>query len=152
MATSDHRLATLRCALGALILLWAGVLIGISFLAAPAKFNAPSLSLPVAMEVGRQEFAVLNRVEIGLAVLTVALAALVRPGRVVALGLALAALVIAVQSLWLLPVLDARALAIIQGETPQPAPWHMLYIVLEVSKLLALLVAGWLALRRLRTA
>ena len=81
-----------------------------------------------------------------------ALAALVRPGRVVALGLALAALVIAVQSLWLLPVLDARALAIIQGETPQPAPWHMLYIVLEVSKLLALLVAGWLALRRLRTA
>ena len=152
MANSDRRLASLRCALGALILLWAGVLIGISFLAAPAKFNAPSLSLPVAMEVGRQEFAVLNRVEIGLAVLTVALAALVRPGRVVALGLALAALVIAVQSLWLLPVLDARALAIIQGETPQPAPWHMLYIVLEVSKLLALLVAGWLALRRLRTA
>ena len=139
MATSDRRPATLRCALAALIMLWAGVLIGISFLAAPAKFNAPSLSLPVAMEVGRQEFAVLNRVEIGLAVLTVALAALVRPGRVVALGLALAALVIAVQSLWLLPVLDARALAIIQGETPQPAPWHMLYIVLEVSKLLALL-------------
>jgi hypothetical protein len=147
MATSDRRLMTLRCALGALIMLWAGVLIGISFLAAPAKFNAPSLTLPVAMEVGRQEFGILNRVEIGFAVLTLALAAYVRPGRLIWLALAIAALVVAAQALWLLPVLDARALAIIQGETPQPAPWHMIYIVIEVTKLLALLVAGWLALR-----
>ena len=152
MATSDHRLATLRCALGALIMLWAGVLIGISFLAAPAKFNAPSLSLPVAMEVGRQEFGLLNRVEIGLAIVTLALAAYVRPGRLIWLPLAIAALVVVVQALWLLPLLDARALSIIQGETPQPAPWHTLYIVLEVTKLLALLVAGWLALWRLRAA
>jgi hypothetical protein len=150
MATSDRRLATLRCALGALIMLWAGVLIGISFLAAPAKFNAPSLSLPVAMDVGRQEFGLLNRVEIGLAIVTLALAAYVRPRRVIWLPLGIAALVVAVQALWLLPLLDARALAIIQGETPQPAPWHMVYIVLEVTKLLALLVAGWLALRTLR--
>ena len=150
MATSDRRLATLGCALGALILLWAGVLIGISFLAAPAKFNAPSLTLPVAMEVGRQEFGILNRVEIGFAVLTLALAAYLRPGRLIWLALAIAALVVAVQALWLLPVLDARALSIIQGETPQPAPWHMVYIVIEVGKLLALLIAGWLALLRLR--
>ena len=56
MATSERRLATLHRALGALIMLWAGVMIGISFLAAPTKFNAPSLSLPV--DVGRQEFGV----------------------------------------------------------------------------------------------
>jgi hypothetical protein len=146
MATSDRRLMTLRCVLGALIILWAGVLIGISFLAAPAKFNAPSLTLPVAMEVGRQEFGILNRVEIGFAVLTLALAAYLRPGRLIWLALGIAALVVAVQALWLLPVLDARALSIIQGETPPAAPWHTLYIVLEVSKLLALLVAGWLSL------
>jgi hypothetical protein len=150
MATSESRLATLRCTLGALIMLWAGVLIGVSFLAAPAKFNATRLSLPVAMEVGRQEFGILNRVEIGFAVITLALAALARPGRTVALGLAIAVLVVAVQALWLLPVLDARALSIIQGESPQPAPWHTLYVVLEVLKLLALLVAGWLALRTQR--
>ena len=150
MATSDRWLMTLRCALGALIMLWAGVLIGISFLAAPAKFNAPSLTLPVAMEVGRQEFGILNRVEIGFAVLTLALAAYLRPGRLIWLALGIAALVVAVQALWLLPVLDARALSIIQGETPPAAPWHTLYIVLEVSKLLSLLIAGWLALWRLR--
>jgi hypothetical protein len=152
MATSDRRLATLRCALGALILLWAGVLIGVSFLAAPAKFNAPSLSLPVAMDVGRQEFGALNLVEIGLAIVTLALAAYVRPGRLIWLALGIAALVVAVQALWLLPLLDARALSIIEGETPPAAPWHALYIMLEVLKLLALLVAGWLALWRLRAA
>ena len=126
------------------------MLIGISFLAAPAKFNAPSLSLPVAMDVGRQEFGVLNLVEIGLAILTLALAAYVRPGRLIWLALGIAALVVAVQALWLLPLLDARALSIIEGETPPAAPWHALYIMLEVLKLLALLVAGWLALWRLR--
>jgi len=144
-ATGRHG-AMLRTAFGALILLWAGVLIGVSFLAAPAKFAAPSLTLPVALDVGRQEFGTLNLVEIGLAVLTLALAVLTRPGCLIWLGFGVAALVVAVQALWLLPLLDARALLVMQGQTPQPAPWHTLYIVLEVAKLLALLSAGWLAI------
>ena len=95
--------------LAALLLLWAGVLIGVSFLAAPAKFAAPSLSLPVAMDVGRQEFGTLNLVEAGFAVVTLALAVLVRPSRLVWLGLGLAVAIVALQGLWLLPLLDARA-------------------------------------------
>jgi hypothetical protein len=128
------------------ILLWAGVLIGVSFLAAPAKFAAPSLSLPVAMEVGRQEFHALNLVETGFALVTLALAAVARPGRTIWLGLGLAAMLVVVQGLWLLPVLDARAETIIQGGTPPEAPWHTLYVAAEVLKLLALLVIGWLTL------
>jgi hypothetical protein len=151
MATWDRRLAIARCALGALIMLWAGVVIGVSFLAAPAKFGAPGLSLPVAMEVGRREFGVLNLGEIALAVVTLALAAYARPERTVWLGLALAAIIVALQALWLLPVLDARAEMIIRGETPEPAPWHALYIGAELLKLLALLVIGWLALWRPRS-
>ena len=150
MATWDRRLAIARCALGALIMLWAGLVIGVSFLAAPAKFGAPGLSLPVAMEVGRREFGALNLAEIALAVVTLALAAYTRPERTLWLGLAVAAVIVALQALWLLPVLDARAELIIRGETPQPAPWHALYIGAEVAKLLALLVIGWLALWRPR--
>jgi hypothetical protein len=150
MSTWDRRLGIARCALGALIMLWAGVLIGVSFLAAPAKFGAPGLSLPVAMEVGRREFGALNLAEIGLALVTVALAAYARPERTIWLGLGLAAIIVVLQWLWLLPVLDARAELIIQGETPEPAPWHALYIGAEVVKLLALLVIGWLALWRPR--
>jgi hypothetical protein len=52
MALPERRRALARCGLGALIMLWAGVLIGVSFLAAPAKFNAATLTLPVAMDVG----------------------------------------------------------------------------------------------------
>jgi hypothetical protein len=151
MATLDRRLAIARCALGALIMLWAGVLIGVSFLAAPAKFGAPGLSLPVAMEVGRREFGVLNLAEIALAVVTLALAAYVRPERTIWLGLGLAAILVVLQWLWLLPALDARAELIIRGETPEPAPWHALYIGAEIMKLLALLVTGWLALWRPRS-
>ena len=137
-------------ALTALLLLWAGVVIGVSFLAAPAKFAAPSLTLPVAMEVGRHEFGVLNLVEVGFAVVTLALAFLVRPPRATWLGLGLAAAIVALQGLWLLPVLDARAEMIMEGRTPPAAPWHTVYVALEGAKLLALLGAGWLALARLR--
>ena len=151
MAMSDRRLAIARCALGALIMLWAGVLIGVSFLAAPAKFNAPTLTLPVAMDVGRQEFGTLKLAEILLAVVTLALAAYARPPRTIWFGLVIAAGVILLQALWLLPVLDARAEMIIRGETPPSAPWHTVYIAIEVLKLLALLLVGWLALWRPRS-
>jgi hypothetical protein len=151
MSTWDRRAVIARCALGALIMLWAGMLIGVSFLAAPAKFGAPSLSLPVAMEVGRREFGALNLAEIASAVVTLALAAYVRPERTIWLGLALAAIIVVLKWLWLLPVLDARAELIIRGDTPEPAPWHALYIGAEVVKLLVLLVVGWLALWRPRS-
>jgi Domain of unknown function (DUF4149) len=151
MSTRDRRLALARCALGALIMLWAGVLIGVSFLAAPAKFDAPGLSLPVAMEVGRREFGALNLTELVLAVVTLALAAYARPERTIWLGLGLAVVIVFLQWFWLLPVLDARAELIIRGETPEPAPWHALYVGAEILKLLALLVIGWLALWRPRS-
>jgi hypothetical protein len=151
MATLDRRLSIARCALGALIMLWAGVLIGVSFLAAPAKFGAPGLSLPLALEVGRREFGALNLVEIALAAACLGLAAYTRPERAIWLGVGLAALIVALQWLWLLPTLDARAEMIIQGETPGPAPWHALYIGSETVKLLALLTVGWVALWRPRS-
>jgi hypothetical protein len=152
MTTAAHRRAGLaRCGLAAVLLFWAGMLVGVSFLAAPAKFMAPSLSLPVAMEIGREEFHVLNVAETVCALVALALAGLGRPGRVIWLGIAVAAVLVPMQGLWLLPLLDARAETIIQGGTPPAAPWHSLYIAAEVLKLLALLATGWLVLRRLQS-
>ena len=59
------------------------------------------------MDVGLHEFGTLDRVEIGLAVLGLALAALARPARAIWIGLCIAALIVANQALWLLPLLDA---------------------------------------------
>jgi hypothetical protein len=72
----------------ALALLWAGMLIGVSFLATPAKFLAPSLILPVALDVGRQTFGLFSLVEIVFASILVAAAFVTRHGR----GIPIAAL------------------------------------------------------------
>src|SRR6187551_3253811 len=43
--------------------LWIGMLVGVCFIAAPAKFRAPSLSIKVALDVGRTTFAAWNNKE-----------------------------------------------------------------------------------------
>src|SRR3712207_7116586 len=43
--------------------IWVGFLAAISFMEAPVKFTAPSLTLAVGLDVGRHVFAVLNKVE-----------------------------------------------------------------------------------------
>lgn len=136
--------------LAAACLVWAGMVLGISFLEAPVKFTAPSLTLPVGLDVGRHVFGMLNRVEVGWAVLTLALAVIgggaLGRGPFVLLGAAWA--VVAVQTLWLLPTLGARTDRIIAGETLPPSSLHILYIGLDVAKLLVLLgVSGWLLVR-----
>ena len=42
---------------------WLGLILGVSFLATPAKFQAETLTLPVALEVGRVTFRLLDRLE-----------------------------------------------------------------------------------------
>ena len=46
---------------------WAGLVLGVSFLAIPVKFLALSLSLSIALDIGSQILVVLNRVEFDLA-------------------------------------------------------------------------------------
>ncbi|MBP7817870.1 MAG: hypothetical protein KA085_17270 [Phenylobacterium sp.] len=125
-----------------LILLWAGLTLGVAFLATPAKFLAPSLSLTVALDVGRQTFHLYNRVEIGLLLGLVGLGAISTPPRGWWLALAVPAGVILTQSLWLLPRLDARVAAIIAGAVPPPSPLHVIYIAAEGLKTLWLLAFG----------
>lgn len=134
---------------GALVvvsLIWLGMLIGVSFFATPVKFLAPSLSLPVALDVGRQTFFWFGRIEIVLGVLTVVAAwSAHRRAAFVAALLAVAA--VALQRLWLLPLLDARVEIIIGGGTPPASGWHNVYIVVELIKLalVGAVAAGGLA-------
>jgi hypothetical protein len=50
--------------------------------------------------------------------------------------------IVALQTLWLLPALDARALVYISGSTPPPSHLHLVYIVVEALKLMGLFVLG----------
>ncbi len=138
-----------RSSLIVVVLLWAGILFGVSFLATPAKFEAPSLSLAVAMDVGRATFAALNRAELGCAVLT---AGLLIGGAARGLWIwvasGLAVLGVLLETVWLLPVLDERAQVVIDGGMPQSSSLHDIYIAVDVLKLLALILTAFLLLAR----
>ena len=128
---------------------WLGMVIGVSFLATPVKFQAPSLSLPVALEVGRVTFGLFSRVEWVFAVLLAVSVALPGAGRGARLLTAAVLALVAVEAIWLLPALDARVEAVIQGR-PEPASWHhLLYAVAETAKAVLLAVLAVHALRRL---
>ena len=128
-------------------LLWAGTLLGVSFLATPAKFLAPSLTLPVALDIGRHTFAVFGPIEALLCLVLLACAIVTRAGMWIALAVLVFALTI-LQVAWLLPVLDSRVDLILQGTMPAPADYHRIYIGADLAKLVLLLWLGIGALRR----
>lgn len=145
--TSPHRQKRFgNAALAFVAIFWLGLLCGISFLATPVKFQVASLDLPVALEVGRVTFALLAKVEWLLIILlagSLALGSLTRPRLVLATGLLV---IVAAQSLWLLPVLDARIDTIVAGTPSTPTYHHMLYAVTELAKAALLCALGILAL------
>jgi hypothetical protein len=137
--SADRTGGLLALGLFAIVLLWLGTLLGVSFLATPAKFLAPSLTLPVALDVGRQTFAVLNKLEWLYLILALFIVASAGRRRAVVL-LGFVALVIVAQTFWMLPALDTRVGMIIAGELPPPSPLHGLYIGAEIAKLIALVI------------
>jgi len=147
VAPTLRRTDLARSALIAVLLIWTGMLLGVSFLAIPAQFGAPSLTRPVAFDVVRQVFGAFGRMEIALALVSGALALLGRAPRLIWLLLALPGLMVAVQAGWLRPALDMRVDLILEGQTPPPASWHQIYVVLEGLKLLGLMLTAWVAHR-----
>lgn len=125
--------------------LWLGLLLGVSFLATSVKFNAPSLSLPVALDVGRATFAFFNPVEWIMATILLALALGGRRIGIIAVA-TLATLTLAAQTFWLLPVLDARVGLNIAGAVPAGSHHHLFYIgadALKALALIAIIVMAW---------
>lgn len=145
--TRNKRFA--NAAAASVALFWLGMLVGVSFLATPVKFQAPSLDLPVALDVGRVTFALFSRIEWIPAVLLLAVVVLPRlSGWVIAAAMVAVAL-LAAEFFWLLPVLDARVEAIIAGEPLPSSTYHFLYASAEVVKALLLLAIGLGSLLRL---
>jgi len=117
---------------------WIGTLVGVSFIATPVKFLVPDLTRPVALAVGRLTFRYFSRIEWFLAILLLGVE-LVLPGAHWHLSLAGGVGgIVALQSIWLLPVLDRRVVTIIGGGAVEPSHVHRTYGALEATKLIAL--------------
>lgn len=118
-----------------------GLLLGISFIAQPAKFSAPGVELPQLVSVGSTIFHASHWTQWVLLVLCATFSASTKERKVLAFcssGLALALL--AAQHLLLMPMLDARVQLYLAGGRPDPSNDHLLYVAVEAMKVVAVLV------------
>jgi hypothetical protein len=123
--------------------LWAGLLVGVSFIATPAKFYAPSLSRAVALDVGRTTYARWNNVEWVLFGLVAFAIVLARPSVFALAAAGVLDILFLIQSMILLPSLNKRVSAVIKGGNLPAASDHLLYVTIDIAKLCILAAVAW---------
>lgn len=124
---------------------WLGMVLAISFLEAPLKFQAPGVDLRTGLAIGRLVFRALNTAEILLAavLLTCVLSAAPQSARNAAIA-GVAILIVQVSAVR--PMLTRRTNHILAGADASHSHSHHAYIALEVAKVVALLITGALLL------
>ncbi|MEM1234743.1 MAG: hypothetical protein AAGH70_11520 [Pseudomonadota bacterium] len=121
-------------------LLWAGALLGGSFIAAPAKFRVESLDLAQLLAVGQAQFQALALTEVVLASCMIVTTIWARPAMWYLILIPLA--IFALQQSVIYPPLDARTAARIAGEPVSESNLHLVYVALEAAKFLSLIVVA----------
>jgi hypothetical protein len=116
---------------------WAGIIIGISFIAQPSKFKTPQLPRPIALATGRQIFHSMHKAESILAIAGVACNALKKNQHSLFLWF-IPVFVLIVQMVFLMPSLSARVDQVLAGHALQKSWHHLLFAILEMIKLLCL--------------
>ena len=143
--------ARIRAALsnpGWVCLTWFGMTAGVSLLAVPAQFAASAATRPVSLDVARAIFTALNKAELAaLVILLVVVRVSGNARRWFAASLVLA-LIVLLQTVWLLPELAERSRMILAGTEPPPSIAHAAYSTLELVKLGTLLILGLAAISR----
>jgi len=126
--------------------LYAGILLGVSFLTTPIKFLAPSLTLPIALDIGKVTFHVLIKLEWFL-VCTYFIILWFNPlSKLGYVFVFIIFIALATQTFWVLPTLDARVILIQQGESLRSSYYHFIYIVLDLIKIISLIGISYLSL------
>ena len=129
----------------AVVFVWLGMVLGISFLEAPLKFRAPGVTLPIGLGIGRLVFRALNLVEAALLLVAIVAAALGDASGTAWVLLVVAALLLAVQLLAVRPALNRRSDAVLAAADPGDAPRsraHLWYVGLEGLKVILLIALG----------
>ncbi len=130
--------------------LWFGMVAAISFIEAPLKFQAPGITIPLGLGIGRLVFFALNTVE---AVLLLALAVLSFWPRAARFAgrrrawLAGLAAVFLIKVALVRPPLNARTDLVLAGAEPGQSLWHYVYIVCDLATMALLLVLAVQAAR-----
>ncbi|MEM9078756.1 MAG: hypothetical protein AAGC43_17070 [Bacteroidota bacterium] len=134
--------SSIRILIIAITFVWVGMVLGISFLEAPLKFQAPNITTELGLGIGKLVFSALNKIEISFSIL---LLVFLWRGKFAIKSMYLYAGIfgiILVQSIWLIPVLNQRADVIISGQEVSPSFHHIAYVIIEVIKVVLLITAG----------
>lgn len=127
--------------------LWAGILLGISFLEAPLKFQAPGVTLQIGAGIGNLVFHALNKVEIAFLFILLCCYYFANEKNISFFILMLSTLILALQTFWLLPALDVRVEMLRQGMALPDSSLHFYYIAAEAIKLILVFGLGGLMIR-----
>ncbi|TCN32890.1 hypothetical protein EV644_12368 [Kribbella orskensis] len=126
----------------AVVFIWLGMVLAISFLETPLKFRAPGVDIPIGLGIGRIVFRALNRVEITLALVTLVAVLVGRPTSVVATLTAAILILLTGQLIAIRPQLNRRSDRVLAGENPPRSTVHLYYVALEAAKVVALAALG----------
>lgn len=132
--------------------LWFGMVAAISFIEAPLKFQAPGITIPLGLGIGRLVFAVLNLVEAAILLAYTLLCFWPAATRIAGARLWtwIALLLVFVFKLTVVrPPLNARTDLVLQGADPGQSPWHYVYIVCDLATMVLLVVVAMGAVRAL---
>lgn len=123
---------------------WIGFVCAISFMEAWLKFRAPGITVPLGLGIGRLVFGALNKVEWVLAAaillnMMISKADFLKPKHT---ALLIPAILLLIQTVWLLPALDARAQMHIDGVNVPHSNLHFYFVGAEALKVTALFIFG----------
>lgn len=131
----------------ALPLLWIGIVLGVSFIATPAKFKAGPMGGALALSISVVTFAWLHMAETVLAIALVLALLVSRAGRARWLLLAVAAIALILEVDWILPAFEGRTGLIPLLPRLGARQLHMAFAAFEGTKILALLALAFIAFR-----
>ena len=126
------------------VYIWIGFVCAISFLEAWLKFRAPGITVPLGLGIGRLVFSALNKVELFLALMII-LSLMLHSNELFDTPnqwFFIPLLLLILQSLWLLPALDHRALNSIKGVQLPKTNLHFYYVGFEAVKVVCLFIFG----------
>lgn len=126
----------------AVVFLWLGMVLAISFLEAPLKFRAPGVTIPIGLGIGRLVFRALNLVEAVLAAVVVVAVAVGRPPAVVVALTTVTVVLLAVQLGVIRRRLNRRSDRVLAGEDLPRSRAHVYYVAFETAKVIVLTVLG----------
>src|SRR6187549_2115544 len=107
---------------------WFGMVLAISFMEAPLKFQAPGITIPLGLGIGQLVFFTLNKMEIVCALMLLIAFWRARSNvKLEKIAFGIVMLILILETVWLLPVLDARAIEVIAGTAPPFSKMHFVY-------------------------